>query len=163
MASRRDSKASAKRLRGAENRAKALELRKSGASYRQIGEALGISMQRAHQLVMDELDRLAQLRLGNADELRRLELERLEMGALAIVTNVKRGELGAVKIWVRISESRRKLLGLDAPVSLELTGKGGGPLEVGIVDLAALSTDELQVLKGLLLKAQGAGDEAPKP
>jgi len=147
-------------VRGSENRAKALELRKSGASYRQIGEALGVTMQRAHQLVMDELDRLAQLRLGNADELRRLELERLEMGALAIVTKVKQGNVECVKVWVRISESRRKLLGLDAPIKLEATGPDGGPIELAAVDLRGLSTDELRTLRSLLLKAKG-GEGAP--
>ena len=125
----KDSKASAKRLKGAENRGRALELRKSGASYRQIGEALGISLQRAHQLIMNELDRLSQLRLGTADELRRLELERLEMIALAIVSQVKKGDIKAGHLWLKTCESRRKLLGLDAPARAEISGPDGGPIE----------------------------------
>lgn len=155
----KDSKASAKRIKGAENRNRALELRKSGASYRQIGEALGISMQRAHQLVMDELDRLAHLRLGNADELRRLELERLEMGALAIVSQVRKGEIPAVKVWVRISESRRKLLGLDAPVKVAPTDPEGNALPLS-PDLTRLSEEELSALAALVAKAAPKEGEA---
>lgn len=150
MANGKQSKASAARLKGQENRIRALELRKSGASYRQIGEAIGISMQRAHQLVMDELDRLAQLRLGNVDELRRLELERLEMASIPVVAKLKKGDLKAAMVWIKLSESRRKLLGLDAPLKIAPTDPDGAPLKH---DLSKLSNDELNSLALLVSKS----------
>lgn len=154
MASGKQSKASAARLKGAENRIKALELRKSGATYRQIGESIGISMQRAHQLVMDELDRLAQLRLGNVDELRRLELERLEMASIPVVAKLKKGDLRAAMVWIKLSESRRRLLGLDAPLKIAPTNiDGDKPYQPK--DLSGLTEPELSQLADLLQKAGG--------
>ena len=155
----KQSKASAARLKGAENRNRALELRKSGASYRQIGEAIGISMQRAHQLVMDELDRLAQLRLGNVDELRRLELERLEMASIPVVAKMKKGDLRAALVWIKLSESRRKLLGLDAPVKFAPTDPYGNPLPAK-QSLSNLTVEELGALAALVSKIGSEGDPA---
>lgn len=149
MANGKQSKASAARLKGQENRVKALELRKSGASYRQIGEALGISMQRAHQLVMDELDRLAQLRLGNVDELRRLELERLEMASIPVVAKLKKGDLKAAMVWIKLSERRCKLLGLDAPMKIASTDPDGKPMRH---DLSLLSDSDLTAVAEALAK-----------
>jgi hypothetical protein len=151
MANGKQSKASAARLKGSENRNRALELRKSGASYRQIGEALSISMQRAHQLVMDELDHLAQLRLRNVDELRRLELERLEMASIPVVAKLKKGDLKAAMVWIKLSESRRKLLGLDAPLKIAPTDSDGNNLPVKN-DLSKLTMDELGELAVLVAK-----------
>ena len=126
----KQSKTSAQRLIGAEKRLQALELRKCGATFAEIGKGLGISTQRAHKIVMEELERLAMLRLGNADELRRLELERLEMASIPVVNKVKRGDLQAALVWIKLSESRRKLLGIDAPARQEISGPNGGPIEV---------------------------------
>ena len=125
MANGKQSKASAARVRGADNRKRALELRKSGATYRQIGESIGISMQRAHQLVVDELECLAQLRLRNADELRLLELERLDMVSIPTLNKLKNGDMRAANVWIKLSESRRKLLGVDAPMKIAPTNPVG--------------------------------------
>jgi hypothetical protein len=126
----KQSKTSAQRLIGAEKRLRALELRKCGATFAEIGKSLEISTQRAHKIVMEELERLALLRLGNADELRRLELERLEMASIPVVSKVKQGDLQAAMVWIKLSESRRKLLGIDAPARQEISGPEGGPIEV---------------------------------
>ena len=53
-----DSKNSARRILAAERRTRALELRKEGRTYAQIGQALGISEQRSHRIVSLELQRL---------------------------------------------------------------------------------------------------------
>ena len=52
-----------------------LDLRRSGATYRQIGQQLGISPANAHKRVTRSLDRT---RREPADALRELELERLD-------------------------------------------------------------------------------------
>jgi predicted XRE-type DNA-binding protein len=53
-------------------------------------------------------------------------------------------------------ERRCKLLGLDAPVKSELTGKDGGPIKTEAAnkpDLSKLSLDELLQLRSVLAKA----------
>jgi hypothetical protein len=130
MASRAQQQATA-----AQRRARVLQLRISGATFEQIGQALGITDGRAHQLYKDALNRTIQ---APADEHRRLELERLDrlqaeavrvLRADHIVVQggeIVRGEdgrpladhgptLAAIDRLVRVQESRRKLLGLDAP------------------------------------------------
>jgi len=103
----------------AERRIKALEFRKAGASYRAIGSQLGVSEAQAHKDVMRALASLAKQELSSASEYRTMELERLDMAALAVVQRVKQGDLGAIDRWLRIIEARRKLLGIDAPIQFQ--------------------------------------------
>lgn len=55
--------------------------------------------------------------------------------------------LGGVE---RCIERRCKLLGLDAPERREITGKDGGPVEAAVLDLAALSDEELAALYAIV-------------
>jgi hypothetical protein len=71
------SKNSPTRIRAAERRTQALELRKGGATYARIGAALGVSEQRAHRIVTQELARLNARRAEEASAVTRLEQERL--------------------------------------------------------------------------------------
>lgn len=97
----------------AERRVKAFELRKAGASYRQIGRKLGVSGKTAHEDVHAVLAELAAQSLESAAEYRALELERLDMAQLALYQHLDSGDPQIVAAWVRVSESRRRLLGLD--------------------------------------------------
>src|SRR5262245_42018072 len=62
----------------AQRRAQALALRLAGNTFAQIGAALGVSEQRAHKLVTEELKRINERRQTDAEELRRLEEERID-------------------------------------------------------------------------------------
>src|SRR3954463_1560088 len=62
----------------AERRVRALELRKAGASYREIGRELGVDVHTAHADIGAELAALRETAVGEATELRALELERLD-------------------------------------------------------------------------------------
>lgn len=104
----------------AEKRQKCLELRKFGASFRSISEQQGISLGQVHKYVSDALAEINQLTATNAEELRQLELQRLDTATLAIAKLVKQGDLRAVDRWLRISERRSKLLGLDAPIQQQV-------------------------------------------
>jgi hypothetical protein len=128
------------RIDAAERRQRALELRKAGASYRTIGAQLNISEKTAHQDVQRALGHLAELELASADELRTMELLRLDKlmleaarilaathplisGGKVLTGFTESGKpigltddgpkLAAIDRLLRISESRRKLLGLD--------------------------------------------------
>lgn len=112
----------------AERRVKALELRKAGASYRQIGRTLGVSEKTAHGDVHRALAHLAQLETETATALRTLELARLDALYTGHFSRAVAGDDKAARICIAIQERRARLLGLDAPVRTELTGKDGAPL-----------------------------------
>ena len=99
-------------------------MRRAGATFQQIGDKLGITRQAAHLLVTEELKEIAEETRAEADELRTLEAERLDLAMRAIVGKVKTGDKDAVSAWIRLSESRRKLLGLDAPTQAAVSVTG---------------------------------------
>jgi carboxylesterase type B len=118
---------SPKKAQLAERRNRALELRKAGASYRAIAvkvaaefDAPKYSEALAHGDVSSVLQDLNERTSHTAEEYRTLELERLDTAMLAIANDVRKGKLNAIDRWIRISESRRKLLGLDAPIELRV-------------------------------------------
>lgn len=111
---------SPQKARGADKRKQALELRKSGATFAQIGQALELSEARAHQLVKDELSRLRAVCAEEAENVRHLELERLDKMQLALSSKLKDGQPEAINSALRLMERRAKLLGLDAPKKVEV-------------------------------------------
>lgn len=79
------SETSQRRIEAAERKAKALALRKQGMTYRQVGKALGITEQRAHQIVKEEIARLNKSSSETAEEIRSLELMRLDQALAKIL------------------------------------------------------------------------------
>lgn len=132
-------------INAAERRHQALELRKQGQSYRAIAAALTVSVATAHADIQQALGELAELEHESAAEYRTMELERLDTLAveawrvLSVTHPLVSGgkvlngyaddgpKLGAIDRLLRISESRRKLLGLDAPTKTALTNPDGTP------------------------------------
>jgi hypothetical protein len=110
------SRTGSRRIQAAERRVQALALRREGATFTEIGEALGINRSAAHKAVSRALDELAQLAEGEVVSLRALELDRLDALQRSIWTQAMDGALPAVDRLLRIMERRAKLLGLDAPV-----------------------------------------------
>jgi hypothetical protein len=128
----------------AELDARCLDLRRSGATYRQIAGQLGISAANAHKRVTRSLDRT---RREPADGLRDLELVRLDAlqaAATAVLAAthhvIQAGKvvvdgqeqpyvdhgpvLAAVNTLLRVAERRARLLGLDAPAKVDATVDG---------------------------------------
>jgi hypothetical protein len=125
----------------------ALELRKAGYSYRAIGERLGISHVQAYTDVNAELARLTELRKDSTEELRELELERLDVLLKGLEPMARVGNPGAVNSYLRVMERRAKLLGLDAPTKQEVTGADGGAIEQHTtLDLSKLTDEQLRAL-----------------
>jgi len=100
----------------------ALDMRKAGVPYATIAERLGYrGASGAHAAVGTALKRTQQ---EPADELRQIEIERLDRMLLAIWPQVVGGNFGAIDRALRIMERRAKLCGLDAPTRQDLTSKG---------------------------------------
>jgi hypothetical protein len=101
---------------------RALELKKSGSSYQAIADALGFKARsHAYTLVMEGLADLEALSKESAEELRRVELERLDAMTLSLWE--ERSNPRVTDSLLRIAERRAKLLGIDAPQKLEHSGK----------------------------------------
>jgi hypothetical protein len=130
----------------AEMDAEAARLRSRGLGYREIAAAMGCDVHTAHDRVSRAL---AAVRIAGGDELVKTEmakLDRLEQAALRVLEQfhyvvsegrvVKHREgrgpavaledtgpvLAAVKSLQSLSESRRKLLGLDAAIRTDVSG-----------------------------------------
>ncbi len=140
----------AKMARTAAKRKEALELRINGATYEQIGARMTCSSMSAHRYVNEALKDIP---ADRAKQLREIEEGRLDL--LTVRLNNERREKGADRVRIdlallKVSESRRKLLGLDAPTRNEHTGKDGGAIITTAVDFEAIkgmSIDELERLQ----------------
>jgi hypothetical protein len=112
----------------AERRLRALELRKAGLTYVEIGAQLDISESQAWNDVKKSLDRLAKVEQDSAREYRQLELERTEalIKALWLRAKGRRNhnpetdevvdvdpDYKALDRVLKLMEYRRRLLGLD--------------------------------------------------
>ena len=104
----------------ADEQATVLDMRRKGFSVRRIAQETGIP----RSTVQDRLDAaIAELVLPLADEVRLIELERLDTWQARLEERLEDGEdpVRVVPVAVKVSESRRKLLGSDEPDRLEHT------------------------------------------
>lgn len=115
-------KNSGKKVLIAERRQRVLELRKTGASFRQISDVIAKDPkfdQPKYSHVQAMLDcqgmlkEIAESNRSGAIELRELEAQRLDMAAVAIAKHVRDGHLGAIDRWLKIVDQRCKLYGLN--------------------------------------------------
>lgn len=97
----------------------ALELRKSGFSYRAIADRTDVTQMQAYRDVQSELKRLADVSLDSANELRQMELERLDMAIKGLMPFVEAGSSSHAIALVKVIGERSKLLGLYAPEQIE--------------------------------------------
>jgi len=112
--------ASVRRVQAAFRRQKALEMRRDGASYVEIQEALGYaSHSGAYQAVRDAL---SALNVELTEEVRQLEVARLDRMLARLMPLIDRPDpdLGAMDRVLAIMARRSSFLGLDAPKKLEV-------------------------------------------
>ncbi len=117
-----------KQALASERRLEVLELKKKGHSFSEIANALSISKTQAFKDYKRSLEELLKEEVSNMDALRAMELQRLDyamqklMKTLDTVDPDENSFVAAANAYVRLSESRRKLLGIDAPEKKELSG-----------------------------------------
>ncbi|MDD2556630.1 MAG: hypothetical protein PHN17_09910 [Syntrophaceticus sp.] len=107
-----------------------MDLRKKGLTYKQIGSELKCSEQRAWKIVSTELKKIHLKISEDAEEVKTLELQRLDTLYEAVIQkaisipedgeDVKEVNLYAIDRCLRIMERRAKLLGLDSPDKVEV-------------------------------------------
>lgn len=108
-----------------ENEEKALELRRAGASYRDIARTMGVSVSIAHKLVTRGMKRLVARCEEKAEDIRSMELDRLDKLQLAVWPQAAKGQLQAVDRMLKIMDQRAKLLGTYAPTKVASTNPEG--------------------------------------
>lgn len=136
-----------KRMKAAERRLRALELRRAGLTYQQIGDQMGITRQAANQLIRRVMNETLSKTAESAQVAVCLELERLDEWQVQVIREMRKGNvLPAVDRLLKIAERRAKLLGLDAPKQhkAEVSGPDGGPVPVVFAsDLEGMTNAEL--------------------
>lgn len=122
-----------------------LQLRQSGASYEAIGKQVGLSAHTVWSRIKTVMDAQP---VPEAQYLRDMEVMRLDSLDKALEDGIRDGDVQAVNAARQLSESRRKLLGLDRPAQIEAT------INRNTEALAAQILDEFML-------DLGKGDEAP--
>lgn len=142
-----------------ERQKQALELRKAGASYRRIGDQLGISHEQARRDIEGALALHREDVASSADGLRALEVARLDdtlyklqlylngepqYDAAGKFLNTKRFApatvMAAIDRTLKVMERRAKLLGLDKPIKVEHSGDNDNPI---LIALTKMDVDDL--------------------
>jgi hypothetical protein len=136
-------KAHPRAVRTRKQQHQAIELRKVGATYSEIGEALGVTKQRAYTVVMAAMDELGTITREGAAQVKQMELERLNSMHLGLWPQRKNPRV--VDTLLRIQERRARLLGLDAPTRTALTDADGGPVQFVLKSI--LDVDEGPVIQ----------------
>ncbi len=139
MARARQSLLSPTRLAAAERQVQALELRKRGKTFDDIAQAVGYnSPQAAYEGVKAALKRTQQ---EPADEVRQIELERLDRMLDAMWDKATAGKDFSVDRVLAIMDRRAKYLGLDKPVKFSPTDADGNSLDLAMLIVRARLTD----------------------
>lgn len=134
----------------AERRRKAVEMRKAGCSYDEIAQALGFSNSgNAYHTVHKALKATYR---EPAEELRTLELERVDRLMRAIWPQAIKGDVDAIDRVLKIMSRRARLLGLDCsptPLVPETSNVEHG--------------SSIAELESRLIGLIGSGDQASEP
>lgn len=115
-----ESATSARRTQAAERARQAVALRLAGATFAQIAERLGVTAPAAYKMVAKHLAALAKETAENAEQLRGMEIQRLDALQAALWTDAMRGDEQKVDRVLKIMARRAALLGLDAPAKQEI-------------------------------------------
>lgn len=102
-----------------ENKLKALDMRLTGASYREIGRTLRVSHVQAWHYVQDMLQDYAQ---EPTQAVRLAEVARLDRLMLAHWAKAIKGDTKATQMVLGIMDRRARLLGLDSPQKVDISG-----------------------------------------
>lgn len=105
-----------------ERREQAIQFRRAGLSIRAIATRLNVDPSTIHDDLKVMMAEAVKENVNNADQMRTLELDRLDDMLVRIQSQVIKGDLKAIDRAIRISEQRAKLLGLYAPVNQNHTG-----------------------------------------
>lgn len=134
-----DQKLSKARAAAMQRDQQALTLRQQGLAYPAIARAMGCSLSTAYAAVLRGLQRLEADLQERAADVRRMELQRLDVALAAIMPQVEAGEDRAVATMLRIMDRRARYLGLDEPERTEVQISAADPREILAGRLAGIA------------------------
>jgi len=142
-------------------------MRKASMTFEAIGERLGITRVGASKAVRRALAAHLELTRASAEELRGLELARLDALQAAWWSRALDGDVGAGRLVLRAMEQRSRLLGLEARDPLVTTVRFGDrlipaeytPLEPEKVALAKALLEIEPRKRAMLMTAVDAGED----
>lgn len=129
-----------------ERAAEALNLREGGATYEQIGKALGISTKRAYDDVQDCLKEITR---EPSEAVLDMELRRLDSLWRTAYIQAKGGDLKAINAALQVMDRRIRLQGLDKP-----EGSNGAQLDTVKESYAQMFQMGVQAAQGDLSWAE---------
>lgn len=121
-------------------RAEALSLRLAGFTYAQIAERLKINESSAHELVNRRIVDVDE----NIEQLRAIENARLDKAQSAIWNKVLGGDEKAIDAFLRISQRRSRLNGMDAPQKVELGVRVRTEMEQALGELRQIVMEQIE-------------------
>jgi hypothetical protein len=149
---------SAKAISTTAKKIRALELRKAGKSLQEIADIMGYATRDGpSKLILRALEESVR---EPREELRELELQRLDAMWSTLWTRFRRGMVAVAPELLRVSQRRAKLLGLDSAEKRDVTvhdGESDADLVVQVRELLAV-LDKQAKTEG----SDDAGDDDPK-
>jgi hypothetical protein len=152
------SKTSPTKIRAAERRRQALEYRKAGYGYVQIAAQMGCSLCAAYRLVTRALAELSQSCRETAEEVRDLELQKLDAQEARLQAAIRSLTPAQIRLLpkfedslLRVSQQRCKLLGLVHTPQVNVIAPPDTRLEVvlsnpTVQQLAAAAVREAEII-----------------
>jgi predicted DNA-binding protein YlxM (UPF0122 family) len=96
----------------------------------EIAQKLGVSEQAVSKMLKRVLEETKAEISDEAEKLRAVQLERIEMMIRGLWTKAITGDEKAIETVNKLLTRQARLLGMDAPSRTELSGPDGGPVEV---------------------------------
>lgn len=121
-----------------EREMRALDYRRKGHTYEEISRYMGLGGPGvAYRIIQRAMSKAI---VENADEVRAVELDRLDGFLTRLQEKIERGDTKAIDTALRIMDRRAKMLGLDAPtkVQAEVTTHDADSIDGEVARLVAL-------------------------
>jgi hypothetical protein len=115
-----------------------------GFTYAKLSEKYGIEESACYKIVKKHTDAMIK---PAAEELVNLEISRLERLLTALDPKIEANDTKAIEVAIRLSESLRKLTGVDAAIKLEVehsTSSAIAALEEKLRKAAQINVDETE-------------------
>jgi len=143
----------------AQKREMAVSLMLAGLSLKQIGEQIGVSKTRAHQLVQEAFSEYELRTQQTIDNLRTRQLMRINILMQAIWTKAKGGALEHIDRWEKLARQEAAIGGFKAPDKIANTDSKGRDLPRPEDDYDNMTVEELENrIKELEAKTIGRHD-----
>ncbi len=141
--------------------AQLVTMKLSGMTYEQIAERTGYSNGAAARRVV--VRALSTVRDQAVADLRMVENARLERANVALWPKVLQGDVDAVHAWVKVSQARRQLNGLDAPQQVHISTGATSELEDALAELRQLVGPDLDIVAGTVVRPADGDDDQEEP